>query len=386
MFKLSMPPLPIETAHVLFDISRLYRSRNRSFATGVDRIDLAIALNLLRQFRERCRFLHVTPKGTVILQHRVAAALILHLEGNWNRRKNRVLPQALLKEPAGWVLRRGVLGAVKPDTTYVVASHTGLGKVTGGMQKLDPGRILRRLVYIHDIIPMDMPEYQRPGTREAFAAYLRELTNAPLTVVSNSLYTDSRVRALAAKENWPVRSFEIGIPTLDRLPWSERAPRAEVDAYLADPRPFFTIIGTIEPRKNHLLLLNLWRQMQFDGVETPRLCIVGKRGWENENIVDMLDRCEAIRDVVTEFDNLDDYEVQILMQKSKALLFPSFIEGLGVPLLEAAALDVPCIVSDIAVFREIAPPGTVFLDPLDGPGWKSAILAKTQDAERALRG
>jgi glycosyltransferase involved in cell wall biosynthesis len=63
------------------------------------------------------------------------------------------------------------------------------------------------------------------------------------------------------------------------------------------------------------------------------------------------------------------------MKGSRALLFPSFVEGLGIPILEAAALDLPCIVSDIPVFREVAPAETVFLDPLDGPGWKRAIIA-----------
>ena len=108
----------------------------------------------------------------------------------------------------------------------------------------------------------------------------------------------------------------------------------------------------------------------------PRLCIIGKRGWENENVLDMLDRCETIRNSVEEFGDLTDAEVQVLMKSSAALLFPSFIEGLGIPLLEAAALKLPCIVSDIPVFREIAPEGTVFLDPLDGLGWKRAIMSR----------
>ena len=69
----------------------------------------------------------------------------------------------------------------------------------------------------------------------------------------------------------------------------------------------------------------------------------------------------------------------MLLSQSKALLFPSFAEGLGIPILEAAALGVSCIVSDIPVFREIAPADTVFLDPLDGSGWMREIVSRSAD-------
>lgn len=386
MYKLAMPPLPIQTPEVLFDISRLFRNRNRSFATGVDRIDLAIGLNLLRQFRARCHFLHAGPLGNAVLPHRLGIALLVHLDANWNRGKNRVLPRSLAGEP---LLRAIIPGRwkriINSRTTYVVASHSGLGKVNGGLRRLDPEKAMRRLIYLHDIIPLEAPEYQRPGARDAFANYLNELTDAPLTIASNSCDTDNRLRLLAARKGWQVEDFLVRIPTIERMARTLRPPRAEVAAYLADSRPFFTIIGTIEPRKNHLLLLNLWRQFAWEGIEMPRLCIIGKRGWENENILDMLDRCEAIQGSLQEFGTLDDHEVQSLIRGSKALLFPSFIEGLGLPLLEAAALDVPCITSDIPVFREIAPPGTIFLDPLDGPGWKRAIMQKTKDAQAGVQ-
>src|SRR6218665_2759423 len=119
MFKLTMPALPVETPHVLFDISRLYRSRSRQFATGIDRIDLAIGLNLLRQFRKNCHFLHAGPLGSAILPHRLGAALLIHLDANWNRGKNRTLPRPLKAEP---ILRSflpdGRAEIVNAATTY----------------------------------------------------------------------------------------------------------------------------------------------------------------------------------------------------------------------------------------------------------------------------
>jgi glycosyltransferase involved in cell wall biosynthesis len=375
-----MPPAPIETRQVLFDISRLFRCRNNAFATGVDRIDLALGLNLLRQFGDLCHFVHAGAAGPAIIPQAAGRALLLHLDKRWNDPEGGSLPPRSGTGFSTDAILRGLTRhdhktLATADTTYVVASHSGLGKVTGAMRRLDPRGAMRRFIYLHDIIPLEMPEYQRPETRAMFERYLRELTDAPLTVASNSDDTDQRVRRLASEERWPVERFIVLKPLLSKVDVKPGTPRDAVAAYLRDPRPFFSVIGTIEPRKNHLLLLNLWRQLATDSPEPPRLCIIGKRGWENENVLDMLDRCDAIKGLVTEFGSLSDTEVQLLMKGSRALLFPSFVEGLGIPILEAAALDLPCIVSDIPVFREVAPAETVFLDPLDGPGWKRAIIA-----------
>ena len=54
--------------------------------------------------------------------------------------------------------------------------------------------------------------------------------------------------------------------------------------------PYFVVLGTIEPRKNHLLSLHLWRRLVAERPGAPRLVLVGARGWESEQIADMLDR------------------------------------------------------------------------------------------------
>jgi glycosyltransferase involved in cell wall biosynthesis len=102
--------------------------------------------------------------------------------------------------------------------------------------------------------------------------------------------------------------------------------------------------------------------------------LVGQRGWETENVVDMLERCPALRGLVIEHNAMPDGEMVHLVKGARALLLPSFAEGFGFPLIEAFELGVPALCSDIAALRETG--GTVpeFLDPLDGPGWRSAIL------------
>jgi glycosyltransferase involved in cell wall biosynthesis len=140
-------------------------------------------------------------------------------------------------------------------------------------------------------------------------------------------------------------------------------------------RPFFIYVSTIEARKNHLLLLNLWRRLAGElGDQAPLLVLIGQRGWETENVVDMLERCPGLRGIVLERNNLPDAEMVGLIKHASALLLPSFAEGFGFPLIEAFELGTPAICSDIPALRETGGDVAEFIDPLDGPGWRTAVL------------
>lgn len=134
-------------------------------------------------------------------------------------------------------------------------------------------------------------------------------------------------------------------------------------------------LGTIEPRKNHLLLLHLWRHLaEILPASVPRLVVIGRRGGENEQVVDMLERCPALTDHVEELGGCPDARLSALLRGARALLMPSFAEGYGMPVAEALAVGTPVIASDLAALREVGGDVPDYLDPLDGPGWKAAIL------------
>ncbi len=69
--------------------------------------------------------------------------------------------------------------------------------------------------------------------------------------------------------------------------------------------PYFVVCSTIEPRKNHLLLLHVWRELvRRDGADAPKLVIVGSRGWKFEAVAALLDRSPALRGHVVEVSGL----------------------------------------------------------------------------------
>jgi glycosyltransferase involved in cell wall biosynthesis len=370
---LTLDPLPIATPRVLVDVSRLLRRREARFGTGVDRIDLAVARDLMARFGEHAGFVHATPLGPALLTREEGVALISAVAARWRGAPAGTAPRIL---PG---LARAALRPIPPgtlaETTYVNASHSGLPLLRGALARLDPARRLTRLAYIHDLIPIDFPEYQRPDATVRFRRFLDEIADGPVAFVANSADTARGLAAFAAARGWPAADIAVRTPRLDvAAAPAPPSPSIAVAGVLADPSPFLLCVGTIEPRKNHLLLLNLWRALAAEN-RAPRLVLVGRRGWENEQVVDMLDRCPAMQAHVREFGDLADGDVAALMRGARALLLPSFAEGLGLPVLEAAATGTRAILSDLPALREIAAPGTVFIDPLDGPAWKRAIIA-----------
>ena len=267
------------------------------------------------------------------------------------------------------------------DATYFVCSHHGFARNPGFLQKLRGEMSLDIVAYIHDLIPIQYPEYIRPRHVGLFERYLTEIVGAGGHFICNSDDTAANLQNYIVEKGWPASVVatirpRIAIP-VDKIP----PPSPEVVRLFETTAPYFVTVGTIEPRKNHLLLLHLWRHLANSGLETvPHLHIVGRRGWENENVVDLLERSPAIQRHVTEHNELDDRNLFHLMKGATAVLFPSFAEGLGLPLVEAVSLGVPVIASDLPVFRELELEGVTLLDPLDAPAWRRACLAALEVA------
>jgi glycosyltransferase involved in cell wall biosynthesis len=258
---------------------------------------------------------------------------------------------------------------------YLNVGHTGLHD--GGFRTWLRRANVRSVYFVHDLIPITHPEFCRAGEREKHRERMRTVLSSAAGVIGNSQATLRDLEAFAGTEKIapaPAISVPLGSDVLNR----GSAAQAKTD------RPTFVILGTVEARKNHLLLLHVWtRLIQRLGEDAPRLLVIGQRGWECEQVFDLLDRCEALKGVVTEIGYCDDQTLTGHLTSARALLFPSHIEGFGLPLVEALQMGVPVIASDLPVFRESVDNIPDYLDPLDGPAWERAILSYADDGSTA---
>jgi glycosyltransferase involved in cell wall biosynthesis len=359
--------------HVILDVSRLLFCVHRTSPSGIERVEMAYARHWLARPDSECTFTAQSLWGwfAALPRDRVAA-LLDALEQVWEqgapagrglRRAQRIAlaMQAGLAHGAGRAALRGRLRGSR-QSVFLLVSHRSLDR-HGPIQALRRAGA-RFVPLIHDLIPLTHPEYTRAPQVGRHAA--RIATTAALAdgIIVNSAATEVVLLDHLAPHG--------RVPPITVAPLGTRPMRASSAPLPTEP--YFVCLGTVEPRKNHQLLLHLWRDMAMEGRGGPRLLLCGRRGWENENVLDLLERCEALRGLVLELGTLPDSRVTELLAGARALLFPSFAEGYGLPVAEALALGVPVLCSDLAALREVGGDVPEYLDPIDGHGWRRAIL------------
>jgi glycosyltransferase involved in cell wall biosynthesis len=368
---------------LFLDISRLVFGAWRTVPTGIDRVEIAYVRHWLANDPDRVTFLLRGPIGapvavpTSLVEDLVEAVEARRLGqagcDDAGKSAARLARSAIMRLSLGRGLSQvsRILNQPGPRV-YLLVSHLWADR-PGPIAALKR-RGVKFVPLVHDLIPASHPEYASPSGAKRHLLRVNSFAGLADGIIANSSAT--------AQALLPHLSQGADEPRVITAPLG-------IDTPLPDPHypvpagPYFVCIGTIEPRKNHLLLLNLWRDLaQRLGADTPKLLLIGRRGWENENILDMLDRCPALVGKVREYSKLPDNVVAKLLQGARALLFPSFIEGYGLPLAEALALGVPAICSDLPALREVGGDVPEFLDPLDGLGWRRLILDFAQDDSR----
>lgn len=343
---------------ILIDITRLIlRLLKGKRATGVDRVSLAY----LEYFKHRAQAVLSWHGRVVVLSTSKSQTIFgkLIVDSQRDGRDKRY-----------WIRTLAHLATfVRVDKNYAGTylfntGHKGLESkaYTDTLKKMQ----VRPIFFVHDLIPLTHPEYCRAGEYEQHQQRMLNVLNSAAGTITNSQATLDELVLFAQEQ---------GVS----MPPSVVAPLASAKLEINPSKrlitePYFVVLSTIEPRKNHWMLLQVWRRLVEEmGIQAPKLLVIGQRGWECENIVDLLERCKQLKGFVIELPSCNDVDLANYLYHSQALLFPSFAEGYGMPLAEALALGVPVIASHLPAFLEISDNIPEFLDPLDGAAWQQQI-------------
>ncbi len=146
------------------------------------------------------------------------------------------------------------------------------------------------------------------------------------------------------------------------------------------PKEFILFVGTLEPRKNLVLLLEAICLLK-NKIPDIRLVIAGRFGWG----ADALFKCVAERQLaenVIFLGAVSDKDLPILYSLATIFVFPSLYEGFGLPVVEAMAAGTPVIASHAASIPEAAGDAAVLLPPDNAALWSDALYSLLQDADR----
>jgi glycosyltransferase involved in cell wall biosynthesis len=396
---------------VAYDITRLITRIFNRTPNGIDRVDFAFADHFLKSGEGFRSGLMMTPIGPRVLTPEAARHAIENIRKHWGEDArpesdrhlaeiasaidDRSAPASRVSkgrrgqfgEAFTWLRRHGFpIGQSPGDFLARGGAYLNVSQFPLEMDRyfrwLGPSEHVDGVFFIHDLLPLQTPEYFRPSEAARHRRRLATLARrGRAAIVSTTGVRDALTEQMIAlgRSVMPIH--------VAALPPDPIFAVKDALAGLVVGHPYFVMCGTIEPRKNHLLVLHVWRDLVSElGRAAPKLVLIGARGWENEHIIDLLERCPGLRGHVIEASGLPTPSMKSLMLGARALLMPSFAEGYGLPIVEALSAGVPVIASDIAVFREIGGDRLVTLDPTDGPGWRAAIrgfVAETVEARTA---
>jgi glycosyltransferase involved in cell wall biosynthesis len=258
----------------------------------------------------------------------------------------------------------GESAAGTADALYLNVSHTDydLDRHLGWVQRSG----VRPVYLLHDLIPIEHPHWTTPHKTRRHAGRVRSALAAASGIIANSHATAHAIHAYARDHGFvapPILGAPLGMPELPPAPRS-----------FGTPRPTFVCIGTIERRKNHMLLLDVWQRLiARHGVTAPRLLLIGRWGVGSEEVRRRYRADPQLHRFITILSDCPDAEIARHLRGACALLAPSRAEGFGLPLVEALGLGVPVIASDLAPFREVGGGVPTFLDPARPEAWLAAI-------------
>jgi glycosyltransferase involved in cell wall biosynthesis len=332
----------------------MYRRVTGILPTGIDRV----SLEYVRWYGASGRAVLSLGPFSVVLSERDSAAAFRAVSDGAGHARGLAL-KIVLKA----FLWRWMALDVRGDTLFNT-SHTGLENPQYAWWLRRRGA--RVIVVVHDLIPITHPQFWHPWETRKHQVRMGCAARVSAGVVANSEHTLAEFRAFCKSAALPSPPCAVA-----RLGSGLRAAPAGGRPIAA---PYFVMLGTIEPRKNHAMMLQIWRRLaEAMGAGTPKLVVIGQRGWEIADVVDLLEHCEPLHGVVIEKRRCGDGEVASWLQHARALLYPSFAEGYGMPVTEALSRGVPVIASALPVFRETAGDVPDYASPSDAPRWEALV-------------
>jgi glycosyltransferase involved in cell wall biosynthesis len=233
-------------------------------------------------------------------------------------------------------------------------------------------------IMLHDVIPLEYPHFVRPQAVE----YHQRMVRTAVRHADCLIYNTESARASVEAAMKPYGRGKL--PSLVR---SLPLPAAFADVRESVPQlehvNYFVVVSAIEPRKNHDLLLRAWQQMiRRMGKAAPHLVIVGSPGHGARRMLDLIQHDPVLRTKVHIVSGLSSKGLASLVLGAAGMLCPSLAEGFGLPVLEACALGVPTIASNIAAHREVANDKAILLPADDANAWESAIAGLVPAGKR----
>ncbi|MGR3514645.1 MAG: glycosyltransferase family 4 protein [Paracoccaceae bacterium] len=346
----------------VLDLSRSFSRLGRGAATGIDRVERAYLNEIIQ--RGGWGIIR-TPRGFLLFEPDRLGRLPEYLDRtDLDGADQASTIRAIASSRSSSLSIRKIMWRMPNGLAYLNVGHTNLNPQTMRAMMEMPDH--SKVVMVHDTIPIDHPDFQTETSRAKFVERLTTVINFAnqIVVPSDEVRENVEKRMVGTGHRVPVTVSPLGVD-IGSTP---------ID-YERSDRPYFVVLGTIEPRKNHKLLLDIWDRMnrKMDEKRIPELRIIGARGWGNKEVFDILDNSSMMGRTVFELGPLPDKEMKRHLAGATALLFPSLAEGFGLPPFEAATFGVPSVCAPLRPTEIHMGDMAIYADTSDMYQWFQAI-------------
>lgn len=235
---------------------------------------------------------------------------------------------------------------------------------------------LKLVTTIYDVIQWKFKSWYPKDASNQFidsCARLISLSDQVLTC-SKSSAIDLVEFSAAVKSSLPrVDIFRLGDEAAD-FDHEQGVARQDIES-LEEGDGFILYVSTLDFRKNHRLLIDLWERLYAErGKAIPHLVLVGSKGWRGEEIASLLNTDQPFLKKIKLLHNINDKTLEWLYCNCMFTVYPSLYEGWGMPVAESLRHGRFCIASNGGSLPEVAPGVAEYLDPRDFMGWYRALL------------
>ncbi len=362
---------------IIFDVTVLYHHRGR--VTGIPRVVQKYAASFSRFSSVRFVYFDRPANGFVDLPEAEAHSLIHTEEGKGapdrasHKKKKGPFRKIRRRFGQGEKVPENQLVDLRPGVPFLVFFVTSERHRNAIKSAADKGA--RIFAFIYDLIPIRVPQFCAPEVTALFPDSMDFLLST-----AEELFCISK----ACEEDLKAYADERGrrMPRTDVIYLGDEPLEGAQDTEneLGAPEGAFLCVATIEPRKNHEMLVNLWDRFAKEArVDIPPLVLVGQKGWLVDDFMTKLGNNPRLTGRVFVYHGVSDQVLVRLYQSCRMTLFPSHYETWSLPIRESLAAGKFVLAGDSPGLREAGEGLTEHIDPLDFRRWYNRVVYFAKD-------
>lgn len=220
----------------------------------------------------------------------------------------------------------------------------------------------RVVTLVHDILPVTHEKFYNSPWKYEFRRNLAAALRQSDMVMAISDYTATSLREFAARERLPAPDVWVAHNGVEGLVQEECATAIREGAYIPvgfnkpeygvfDQEPY-VMVGSVEPKKGHIPVIESFEAMWRSGLKRP-LVIIGRPGWMDEDIASAITTSEFFQERLFWFQGFDDLDLCYAYLHARALIFASYAEGFGLPMVEAMHYGRPVVALRTPISEEV---------------------------------